>query len=82
MIDASGLNPCRRNFFDAAFLDEWKPKDFLLKPILEEGRLYTLTGPTGTGKTAIVLLIALHIAMGWPLGTLQGPQVHVPLPRR
>jgi hypothetical protein len=51
----------------ADFLARWRPKDFLLKPILEEGRLYTMTGPTGTGKTAVALLIALHLALGEPM---------------
>lgn len=51
----------------AEFVAEWAPKPFLLKPIIEAGRLYTLTGPTGTGKTAIALLMALHIAMGQEL---------------
>lgn len=48
----------------AEFVGEWSPKPFLLKPIIEVGRFYTLTGPTGTGKTAIALLIAQHIAQG------------------
>lgn len=48
----------------AEFVGEWSPKPFLLKPVIETGRLYTATGPTGTGKTAIALLIALHIARG------------------
>jgi hypothetical protein len=48
----------------AQFVEEWAPKPFVLKPIVEQGRLYTATGPTGTGKTAIALLIALHIARG------------------
>jgi hypothetical protein len=53
----------------AEFLARFEPKDFILKPILEEGRLYTLTGPTGTGKTAIALLMALHVGfLGTPLG--------------
>lgn len=51
----------------AEFVREWSPKPFVLKPILEQGRLYTATGPTGTGKTAIALLIALHIARGQEL---------------
>ncbi len=51
----------------AEFVGEWAAKPFVLKPILEQGRLYTATGPTGTGKTAIALLMALSIARGQEL---------------
>src|SRR5690606_11699222 len=53
------------------FVDRFKPKAFLLKGIIEEGRLYTMTGPTGTGKTAIALLIGMNIARGIPVGNLK-----------
>ena len=52
----------------AEFLAKWRAKNFLLKPIIEEGRFITLTGPTGTGKTAVILTIVLHIALGMMLG--------------
>jgi hypothetical protein len=51
----------------AEFLSSWTPKSFLWKGIIEEGRLLTMCGPTGTGKTAIALLLALAIARGQPL---------------
>ena len=51
----------------ASFLSTWAPQSFLLKGIIEEGRLLTMCGPTGTGKTAIALLMALAIARGLPL---------------
>ena len=63
-----GRHPRRRISVDGCLSGEVAAEDFLLKPIIEEGRLHTLTGPTGTGKTAIALLIALHIAIGKPLG--------------
>lgn len=51
------------------FVSDWAPGAFLLKPIIETGRLYTLTGPTGTGKTAVALLMALSVATGAWLGS-------------
>lgn len=38
--------------------------DYLLDKILLKGFLYCLTGPTGTGKTAIALLLGLSVATG------------------
>jgi hypothetical protein len=49
------------------FLSTWAPQCFLWKGIIEEGRLLTMCGPTGTGKTAIGLLMALAIARGQEL---------------
>ncbi len=38
--------------------------DYLLEGILLKGYLYCFTGPTGTGKTAIAMLLALCVATG------------------
>ncbi len=38
--------------------------DYLLEGILLKGYLYTFTGPTGTGKTAIAMLLAASVALG------------------
>lgn len=46
------------------FCKEYEPVDFLIDSIIEETRLYTLTAPTGTGKTAVSLLMAEAVAMG------------------
>jgi hypothetical protein len=46
------------------FCKEYEPVDFLIDSIIEETRLYTLTAPTGTGKTAVSLLIAESVALG------------------
>jgi AAA domain len=46
------------------FANEYVALDFLVDNIIEEGRLYALTAPTGTGKTAVALSIAEAVAMG------------------
>jgi AAA domain len=61
----------------AQFVLRWVPKSFLLKGIIEESRLLTLCGPTGSGKTAVALLIARHIALGRPLAGLKVRQAGV-----
>lgn len=38
--------------------------DFLIESIVQKGRLYTMTGTTGTGKTTIMLHVSLCVATG------------------
>ena len=45
------------------FIDGFVPPDFLLDGVLQRGFLYSLTGATGCGKTALALLIAAKIAL-------------------
>jgi predicted transcriptional regulator len=39
-----------------------KPRDWLVRNIIERGYVYSLTGPTGSGKTAVALLISYAMA--------------------
>lgn len=51
----------------AAFVRGFKPPSFLVDDLLQRGYIYSLTGQTGHGKTAVSLLIAVHVAQGKPL---------------
>jgi RecA-family ATPase len=46
------------------------PPDYLVDGILQRQFLYTLTGQTGAGKTAISLLLAAHVALGRSIGKI------------
>jgi hypothetical protein len=48
----------------AAFLAAGQQPEYLIEPILQRGSLYTLTGLTSSGKTAILLTMALAVASG------------------
>lgn len=48
----------------AAFVEGFVPPDYLLDGVLQRRFIYSLTGATGAGKTAIALLLAAHVAKG------------------
>jgi hypothetical protein len=48
----------------AEFVAGYRPPDYLIDGLLQRRYVYALTAPTGSGKTAIALLIAAHVAMG------------------
>ena len=50
--------------FTAGFV----PTDYLIDGMVQLRFLYSLTGPTGHGKTGVLLLIAAHVALERPLG--------------
>ena len=49
------------------FVKDFTPPDYLIDGLLQRHFIYSLTGPTGSGKTAIVLRLAMHVALGLPL---------------
>ena len=51
----------------AEFVDGFVPPDYLIDGLLQRRYVYSFTAPTGSGKTAIALLIAAHVALGLPL---------------
>jgi RecA-family ATPase len=53
------------------------PPDYHLDGIAQSGFFYTTTAMTGTGKTAVLLLIAALTALGEPLGNLEVKQGRV-----
>ena len=52
----------------AEFTRNYVPPDYLIDGILQRRYCYSLTARTGSGKTAIVLALAAHVALGRPLG--------------
>jgi hypothetical protein len=52
----------------AEFVGGYVPPDYLVDGLLQRRYIYSFTGPTGSGKTAIVLRLAAHVALGLPLG--------------
>lgn len=57
----------------AEFVDALEPPDFLISDMVQRRYFYTLTAPTGTGKTAVAQTLALSVATGRALG---GRQAH------
>jgi AAA domain/Bifunctional DNA primase/polymerase, N-terminal len=52
----------------AQFVADFVPPDYLVDTVLQRRFFYSLTGKTGSGKTALVLLIAASVALGRPIG--------------
>jgi hypothetical protein len=50
------------------FIEGFVPPDYLINGLLQRRYLYSITAQTGSGKTAICLLLSAHIAQGLPLG--------------
>jgi hypothetical protein len=52
----------------AEFVAGFVPPDYVLEGVLQRRFIYSLTGKTGAGKTAIMLRIAAHVGEGKKLG--------------
>ena len=50
------------------FVRDFVPPDYLINGLLQRRFIYSFTGATGAGKTAIAHRIAAHVAMGCPIG--------------
>ena len=48
----------------AAFTADFVAPEYIIEGVVQRGRLYTLTAPTGSGKTAVMLYAATAIANG------------------
>ncbi len=55
----------------AEFVKGFIPPDYLIKGILQLRFLYSFTGKTGSGKTAVVLFIAAMVALGRNIGAIK-----------
>jgi Bifunctional DNA primase/polymerase, N-terminal/AAA domain/Primase C terminal 2 (PriCT-2) len=52
---------------DAEFIAKFKPPSYIITGLLQRRFVYSLTGPTGSGKTCIALRIAAHVITGTEL---------------
>jgi hypothetical protein len=52
----------------AEFVAGFVPPDYLIDGILQRRFLYSMTGKTGAGKTAVALLMAASVGLGKPIG--------------
>ena len=74
-----GPGPTGPRILSAAdFMAGFVPPDYIIDGILQRGRLYALTSPTGHGKTAVALYKGCMVAAGRNIGAIevtQGPVV-------
>jgi AAA domain len=61
----------------AEFTRGFVPPDYLLDGILQRRFFYSMSGKTGSGKTAIALLLAASTALGRPIGDIAAEQGRV-----
>lgn len=59
------------------FVHGFVPPDYVLDGILQRRFVYALTGKSGAGKTALLLLLAAHIALGRAVGNCEVEQGRV-----
>jgi hypothetical protein len=69
-IDAQPIAPLVPKLIvsSGAFVAGFVPPDYLVDGLLQRRFCYSLTAPTGSGKTAIALLLAAYIALGRAVG--------------
>jgi RecA-family ATPase len=58
----------------AEFTRGFVPPDYLIDGILQRRFCYSLTAKTGTGKTAVMLRVSAHVALGRSIGNIQVEQ--------
>jgi hypothetical protein len=55
----------------AEFVGRFIPPDYLIDGLIQRRFIYSMTAPTGSGKTAVALLITAHTALKRALGEYQ-----------
>ncbi|MGJ7042110.1 hypothetical protein J2Y63_005391 [Shinella sp. BE166] len=68
MTPANDNNPYPGIISSGAFVKGFVPPDYALDGVFQSRFFYSLTGTTGTGKTAVLLLLAAATALGMPVG--------------
>jgi hypothetical protein len=62
----AGAHPLIKS--SAEFVADFTPPDYVLDGVLQRRFCYSFTGKTGAGKTAVMLRLSAHVALGLPLG--------------
>jgi hypothetical protein len=75
-IEERGAAPARGRLIVSSeeFVGGFTPPDYLFDGVLQRQFLYSLTGPTGTGKTCVAMRIAAHVGLGLPLASREVAQ--------
>ena len=50
------------------FITNFTPPEYLIYPVIQRRFIYSMTAPTGDGKTSVALSIAYHVDQGIPIG--------------
>src|ERR1700733_14407238 len=58
----------------AEFMAGFVPPDYVIDGIIQRGRLYALTSPTGHGKTAVALYAGCMVPAGRNMGSIEVAQ--------
>lgn len=74
---ANDNNPPPQLISSANFVEGFQPPDYAIQGVIQRGFVYSMTASTGTGKTAIALLLALLTAKGEQLAGLEVAQGRV-----
>ena len=56
---------------NAEFITNFVPPDYLIDGLIQRRFIYSMTGPTGEGKTSVALLLAFFVDRGWSLDNRQ-----------
>src|SRR4051812_150300 len=65
------LKPARLIVSSAEFIAGFVPPDYLIDGLVQRRFVYSLTAPTGPGKTAVALFLCACVALGRPIGEYQ-----------
>ena len=66
-IKATAQPPPLQIQSSAEFINDFIPPDYLIDGLIQRRFIYSMTGPTGEGKTSVALLVALLVDRGWSL---------------
>lgn len=75
--DGNSLKPKSLIISSEAFTQDFTPPDYLIDGLTQRRFIYSLTGNTGAGKTAVALRLAAHVALGTSFGDYEVEQGRV-----